>query len=135
MLRVKDPEKSLAFYQNVLGMDLIHKSDFDDFSLFFLAYPHQKDVPLWQRQGVLELTWNHGTEKDPDFQYHNGNTEPQGFGHIAITVDDIEAACARFEKLGVRFKKRLTDGKMKSIAFIFDPDNYWIEVVSSKVQA
>jgi lactoylglutathione lyase len=63
--------------------------------------------------------------------YHSGNSEPRGFGHIAITVDDVEAACARFEKLGVPFKKRLTDGKMRQIAFILDPDGYWIEVVRS----
>ena len=45
-----------------------------------------------------------------------------GIGHIAIAVDDIEAACARFEQLGVPFKKKLTDGNMKNIAFILDPD-------------
>jgi lactoylglutathione lyase len=79
---------------------------------------------------ILELTHNHGTESDPNFEgYASGNTEPgRGFGHIAITVPDIEAACERFESLGVTFKKRLTDGKMKSIAFILDPDGYWIEV-------
>ncbi len=79
---------------------------------------------------VLELTHNHGTETDASFAgYASGNTEPgRGFGHIAITVSDIEAACARFESLGVTFKKRLTDGKMKSIAFILDPDGYWVEV-------
>lgn len=76
------------------------------------------------RSGVLELTHNHGTESDANFQgYASGNAEPgRGFGHIAITVDNIEVACARFEQLGVPFKKRLTDGKMKHIAFILDPD-------------
>jgi lactoylglutathione lyase len=44
-------------------------------------------------------------------------------------VANVEEACARFERLGVPFKKRLTDGKMKHIAFILDPDGYWIEVV------
>ena len=44
-------------------------------------------------------------------------------------MDDVEVACARFERLGVPFKKRLTDGKLKNIAFILDPDGYWIEVV------
>jgi lactoylglutathione lyase len=44
-------------------------------------------------------------------------------------VADVEVACARFERLGVPFKKRLTDGKLKDIAFILDPDGYWIEVV------
>ena len=74
--------------------------------------------------GVLELTHNHGTESDPSFTgYVSGNTEPgRGFGHLAISVDNIEAACERFEKLGVPFKKKLTDGKMKNIAFILDPD-------------
>lgn len=74
--------------------------------------------------GVLELTHNHGTESDPSFSgYASGNTDPgKGFGHIAITVPDIQLACARFEQLGVPFKKRLTDGKMRDIAFILDPD-------------
>ena len=85
------------------------------------------------RTGILELTHNHGTEELAETPYHNGNSDPRGFGHIAITVADIEAACARFEKLGVPFKKRLTDGRMKNIAFILDPDGYWIEIVSGIV--
>jgi lactoylglutathione lyase len=79
--------------------------------------------------GILELTHNHGTETLDKTPYHSGNSEPRGFGHIAITVDDVEVACARFERLGVPFQKRLADGKIKSIAFILDPDGYWIEVV------
>jgi lactoylglutathione lyase len=47
-------------------------------------------------------------------------------------VDDLDAACARFESLNVSWKKRLTDGRMKNIAFILDPDNYWIEVVQNE---
>ena len=85
--------------------------------------------PLLALLGILELTHNHGTETLEATPYHSGNSDPKGFGHIAITVDDVTAACARFERLGVPFKKRLTDGKMKEIAFILDPDGYWIEVV------
>ncbi len=79
---------------------------------------------LFPSPGVLELTHNHGTESDASFAgYASGNDEPgKGYGHIAITVDDVQAACARFEALGVPFKKRLTDGVMKNIAFIKDPD-------------
>jgi lactoylglutathione lyase len=109
-----------------------------DFTLFFLAYDNsngslsaeEKLATATSREGVLELTWNHGTEKDPEFQgYSSGNSDPgRGFGHIAICVDDVQKACDRFEELGVQFKKRPSDGKMKHIAFILDPDGYWIEV-------
>lgn len=115
MIRVKDPKKSLEFYQNVLGMSLIDTMDGGDFTLYFLGYEHQKGVPRGEREGLLELTHNHGTENDPDFHYHNGNAQPQGYGHIGLSVDNVEEACARFERLGVRWQKRLTDGKMHSI--------------------
>lgn len=68
--------------------------------------------------------------------YHNGNSEPgRGFGHIGITVPDLEGACARFEEMGVTFKKKLTDGNMKNLAFIQDPDGYMIEILSNSVPA
>ena len=135
MIRVKDAEKSLKFYQDVMGMELIRTSENPDnkFNLYFLAYTKHEQVPSQaHREGILELTWNYGTENDPDFKYHNGNDEPQGFGHICITADDLDAACARFDEKGVRWQKRLTDGRMKSVAFILDPDGYWIEVVQNQ---
>ena len=106
------------------------------FNLYFLGYgPPPTNTtsingvnPVAHREGLLELTWNYGTEKDENFKYHNGNDEPQGFGHIAVSVDDLERACERFEEKGVRWKKRLTEGRMKNVAFVLDPDGYWIEV-------
>ncbi|MGO1000024.1 lactoylglutathione lyase [Lysobacter sp. CA196] len=141
MLRVKDPRQSLDFYTRVLGFTLVRKRDFAEarFSLYFLvlvADPAQipAEEPargewLLSQRGVLELTHNHGTEDDADFAYHDGNSDPRGFGHICVSVPDIEAACARFEQLGVAFQKRLTDGRMKNIAFIKDPDGYWVEIL------
>ena len=137
MIRVKDAEASLKFYQDVLGMSLLRTNENPDngFNLYFLGYPDVKSgadetskSSQATMEGILELTWNYGTEKQADFHYHNGNDEPQGFGHVCISVDNIEAACQRFEAQGVQWKKRLTDGRMKNIAFVLDPDHYWIEV-------
>jgi len=69
------------------------------------------------REGIIELTHNYGTENDPDYKVANGNTEPhRGFGHTCISVDNIQAACQRLEDAGYKFQKKLTDGKMRSIA-------------------
>lgn len=135
MIRVKDPKPSLEFYQNVLGMSLIREKKYETFTLYFLGYDRGgdslKESHIMEREAILELTHNHGTETDENFQgYASGNTEPgRGFGHIAITVPNIQEACERFERLNVPFKKRLTDGKMKEIAFILDPDGYWVEII------
>ncbi|CCM03877.1 uncharacterized protein FIBRA_06028 [Fibroporia radiculosa] len=135
MLRVRDPEVSIKFYTEILGMDLIDKKVNDSFTLYFLVFEHGSEVTTAEnrfgREGVLELTHNHGTESDPNFAgYASGNSEPgRGFGHIALTVDDVDKACERFERLGVKFQKRPSDGRMKNIAFILDPDGYWVEIV------
>ena len=142
MLRIKSPEATLDFYTRIMGMTLVKKLDFEEmkFSLFFLAAIDTHELVDWShdnrerlvqtfgRPAMLELTHNWGTEDDADFSYHNGNDEPKGFGHIGFAVPDLEAACARFEELGVSFVKRPQDGKMKNIAFIRDPDGYWIEL-------
>lgn len=148
MVRVRNPEASVAFYRDVLGMSLLQQLDFEDlrFSLYFLAYlGNDEEVPadpaerarfIFGRETTLELTHNWGTESDPDFAgYHHGNAEPRGFGHLGISVPDVAAACVRFEALGVRFIKRPDEGKIKDIAFIADPDGYWIEILSASGMA
>ncbi|KAF2718402.1 monomeric glyoxalase I [Polychaeton citri CBS 116435] len=141
MIRVKDKDVSLKFYQEVMGMSLKRTSENPsaEFNLYFLAYgpPAPESSPngvnpIADREGILELTWNYGTERQDGQVYHNGNTEPQGFGHICVSVDDLDAACKRFEDLGVNWKKRLTDGRMRNVAFVLDPDEYWIEVIQNE---
>ncbi|GAF51893.1 lactoylglutathione lyase [Psychrobacter sp. JCM 18900] len=118
MLRVKDPVKSLEFYTGVLGMTLLAVKKFPDmgFDLYFLAklteserenLPTGDDLEIFafRQRGILELTHNYGTETKADFSYHDGNQEPQGFGHICFSVPSLDEAVAWFDKNDVEFKK------------------------------
>ena len=141
MLRVRDPERSLRFYREALGMTLIDRYDFPawKFSLYFLesrapGAPEYALTPgspeahryLWSMPGVaLELTHNHGSEE----VYHPGNAAGDGFGHLAVSVPDVYAACNELESAGVAFHKKPDEGRMKGLAFALDPDGYWLEIV------
>lgn len=152
MLRVKDPVKSLNFYKDTLGMDLVRQLDFGvgtdwGFSLYFLAHltPEQKEnqpdihseeageLIRSMYQPVLELTHNHGTENQEGPCYHNGNDEGEGqirgFGHTGFLVDDLDSACEWLEGQGVSFKKKPSEGSMRTLAFAYDPDGYWVEII------
>lgn len=143
MLRVKDPEKSLAFYTHVMGMTVLRRLDFEEmqFSLYFLTNvspDHQipesrpeRTVWTFSQTGVLELTHNWGTEHQNNFAYHDGNAEPQGFGHICMSVPDLDAAIAWFDANAVTYVKRPEQGKMRDVAFVKDVDGYWIEIVEA----
>lgn len=137
--RVKDPVESVAFYENNFGMKLQKKMDFPSmkFSLYFLSFPND-NMPLNKNNepdvfgisGMLELTHNWGTENNPDFTVSNGNVEPhRGFGHICFSVANIGKYCEELEAKGVQFKKKLSNGRMKTIAFVLDPNGYWIEII------
>ena len=141
MLRVKEPERSLDFYSRIMGMRLLRKLDFPElkFSLYFLHLSEagapppvdagQRTAWTFAQRGILELTHNWGTEADTDFSYHDGNAQPQGFGHICFSVPDLDGAVAWFDENKVQYVKRPDAGKMKNVAFIKDPDGYWIEIV------
>lgn len=123
MIRVKDPKASLKFYQDIMGMTLLRTSPQKEagFTLYFLGYPGEYKIPkeedtpngvnpLAGKEGLLELTHNYGSEDKEGQVYHNGNDDPQGFGHICVSVDDLDEACKFMEEKGVKWKKRLTDG-------------------------
>eukprot|EP00922_Rhytidocystis_sp_ex-Travisia-forbesii_P012912 GHVS01019397.1.p1 GENE.GHVS01019397.1~~GHVS01019397.1.p1 ORF type:complete len:378 (-),score=67.46 GHVS01019397.1:356-1489(-) len=84
---------------------------------------------LWRP--VLELTHNHGTERKEGFCYHDGNKEPQGFGHTAFTCDDVQGVVDHITEKHpeIRFKKRPEEGKMRNVAFLLDPDGYLVELL------
>ena len=122
MLRVGNLEKSLAFYTEVLGMKLLRRHDYPEgkFTLAFVGYTDEASG------AVIELTYNWSVEK-----YDLG----QGYGHIAIEVDEAYAACALVKQRGGKVVREA--GPMKHgttvIAFVDDPDGYRIEFIQKKV--
>lgn len=144
MLRIADPEKSIPFYTDILGMTVIDTLDFPqyEFKLFFLTtLPEGETYDLtpgtqeahdymWSIEGTaLELTYNYGTEAETFEGYHPGNEEKDGFGHIAFNVNDVYSTCEKMEAAGVSFKKKPDEGRMKGLAFAYDPNGYWVEIV------
>jgi lactoylglutathione lyase len=121
MLRVGDLDKSLAFYTDVLGMQLLRRNDYPEgkFTLAFVGYQSESDG------AVLELTHNWGVEK-----YDLGG----GYGHIAIEVDDAAKACERVKQRGGKVVREA--GPMKHgttvLAFVEDPDGYKIEFIQKR---
>jgi lactoylglutathione lyase len=118
MIRVNDLDESLRFYCDRLGMKLLRKHDFPSgrFTLAFVGYGDEAT------HTVIELTYNWDTH-----QYDVGN----GFGHLALGVPDIYAACERLRAQGVKIVRE--PGPMKhgstEIAFIEDPSGYRIELI------
>ena len=121
MLRVGDLERSLAFYTEVLGMRLLRRHDYPEgrFTLAFVGYGAESET------AVLELTHNWDTAA-----YELGN----GYGHVALEVEDAAAACAEIRARGGKVVREA--GPMKHgttvIAFVEDPDGYRIELIEHK---
>ncbi|QMT34260.1 lactoylglutathione lyase [Conchiformibius steedae DSM 2580] len=121
MLRVGDLEKSLAFYTEVLGMQLLRRKDYPEgrFTLAFVGYGAESET------AVIELTHNWDTDS-----YDLGN----GYGHIALEVDDAYAACDAVRAKGGKVTREAGPMKHGStiIAFVEDPDGYKIEFIQKK---
>ena len=136
MMRVKDPVKSLHFYRDLMGLNLIRESPHSDFTNYFLSHSPEGSDATMEYNPVLELTHNHGTENNQDFKYHDGNTndagQGQGFGHIGFIVNDLEKTCEYLEEKGCTFRKKPDTG-MAGLAFVYDPDGYSVELIQKGV--
>lgn len=121
MLRTGDLDRAIAFYTEVLGMQLLRRQDYPEgkFTLAFVGYGVEKE------NTVIELTYNWGVD-----HYDLG----KGFGHIAIEVDDAYAACAEIKRRGGTVVREA--GPMNAgttiIAFVADPDGYYIELIGKR---
>lgn len=121
MLRVGNLEQSINFYTEVLGMKLLRRKDYPDgkFTLAFIGYGDESE------NTVIELTHNWDTDK-----YDLGD----GYGHIAIEVDDVYKATDDIKQRGgkiIRDAGPMNAGKT-IIAFVEDPDGYPIELIGKK---
>jgi lactoylglutathione lyase len=121
MLRVGNLDRSVKFYTDVLGMSLLRTTDRPEqkYSLAFVGYGSEAE------NAVLELTFNYGVE-----QYEMGTA----YGHIAIEVPDVYAACERIAAAGGKITRPAgpVKGGTTVIAFVEDPDGYKIELIQAK---
>ncbi len=121
MIRVRDLEKSIDFYTRILGMKVLSRKDFPEgkFTLVFVGFADESE------QAVIELTYNWDIS-----DYEHGNA----YGHVAIEVDDVYAACERIKQAGGEVTREA--GPMKHgttvLAFVKDPDGYAIELLGAK---
>ena len=123
MIRTGNLDRSIDFYTNVLGMKVLRRHDYPEgkFTLAFVGYGEETST------AVIELTYNWGVGS-----YELG----EGFGHIAIEVDDARATCEEVKGKGGKVIREA--GPMKHgttvIAFLSDPDGYKIELIEKKTQ-
>ncbi|MBN9888051.1 VOC family protein [Salipiger abyssi] len=117
MIRVLDEDRSVAFYRTAFGLEIADRLDFSDFTLIYLS--------------------NAETGFEVELTVNKGRTEPydlgDGYGHLAVSVADLDAEHARFEAEGLNPRKLVEfapDGKLVGrFFFVADPDGYQIEVL------
>jgi lactoylglutathione lyase len=117
MIRVRDLDASMKFYETAFGLTSADRFDFDGFSLVYLRNP--------ENDFEIELTWNHGRAEP----YTHGD----GYGHVAVTVPDLDSEHRRFTERGLNpnpIKEFQRNGAlMAKFFFVQDPDGYKIEVL------
>lgn len=121
MLRVGNLDRSVRFYTEVMGMQLLRRTDRPEqkYSLAFVGYDTE------DKTAVIELTYNHGVDS-----YEMGTA----FGHVALAVDDCYAACTKIKAAGGNVTREAgpVQGGTTVIAFVTDPDGYKIELIQAK---
>ncbi|MBX3606392.1 MAG: lactoylglutathione lyase [Piscinibacter sp.] len=123
MLRVGDLQRSIDFYTNVMGMNLLRRTERPDqgYSLAFVGYGDGNVGG----EAEIELTYNHGVSS-----YEMGGA----YGHIALAVPDAAAACAKIKASGGNVTREAgpVKGGTTVIAFVTDPDGYKIELIERR---
>jgi lactoylglutathione lyase len=124
MLRVGDLQRSIDFYTQVLGMNVLRTTDRPEqkYSLAFVGYDDES------RATVLELTYNYGVDR-----YDLGSA----YGHVAVEVEDAARACEAVRAKGGKVTREAgpVKGGTTVIAFVEDPDGYKIEFIERKTKS
>lgn len=127
MIRVADLQRSIDFYTQALGMQLLRKKDYPagKFTLAFVGYEEVNTIGANAPHPEIELTYNYGVQS-----YELGTA----FGHIAIGCDDINDVCAQIRESGGKIVREPAPMKHGTtvIAFAEDPDGYKIELIEQK---
>ena len=122
MLRVGNLQRSIDFYTEVLGMQLLRKTENPDYkyTLAFVGYGKNPE------HAEIELTYNWGVDS-----YDLGNA----FGHVALGVPDVYGACEKIRAAGGKVTREAgpVKGGSTVIAFVTDPDGYKIELIERKL--
>ncbi|MEC8579631.1 MAG: VOC family protein [Pseudomonadota bacterium] len=117
MIRVLDEARSLEFYEQAFGLKVADRLDFDSFTLVYLSNP--------ETEFELELTVNKGREESYDLG--------DGYGHLAVSVENLDAEHARFVEAGLNPRKLVEFAPGGDVIarffFVADPDGYEIEVL------
>ena len=117
MIRVLDEDRSVAFYRKAFGLEVADRLDFDDFTLVYMS--------------------NAESEFEVEFTINKDRTEPydlgDGYGHLAVSVADLDSEHARFEREGLEPRKLVEFAPGGTLVgrffFVADPDGYQIEVL------
>ena len=122
MLRVGDLQRSIDFYTNIIGMELLRTTERPEqkYSLAFVAFGGGNE----NGEAELELTYNHGVS-----DYDLGDA----YGHIALGVDSVSDTCDRIRAAGGKITREPgpVKGGKTVIAFVEDPDGYKIELIET----
>ncbi|ODV84198.1 hypothetical protein CANARDRAFT_29351 [[Candida] arabinofermentans NRRL YB-2248] len=133
-IHVSDLKKSVAWYIDNFQMSEIKTFETTSYVSSFVALDSDGHLyqgkPLVQRNGVVELRKLKGVSP----KVYDGNSEPyKGFGHLCVAVSNIAESQKELLAKGVTFKKKLEDGRQHNIAFVLDPDGYWVELIENAI--
>lgn len=124
-LYVSDLEASKKWYKDAFNLIALRETSSADYKSAFIGM--ESELPLGAHDGVVELRQLNVAKK-----IVTGNADPyKGFGHLCVSVSNIVAAQKELLSQGVEFKKKLEDGRQHNIAFVLDPDGYWIELIEN----